>query len=1505
MKAPNKQKSDAPPKATKKPEGTKAPRKLGKPKQVASPISTGGRGYSFESRVQAVHLIAMCLGLGAHGIPSGNTVTKLTFQGRVYGHNTDDLVVDFLSPQGAPGTLRLQLKRSLTARKSDKVFLEAVGLAWLDFRDTSFRQGRDVLMIAYLPASVAAMSEVAEVTRQAIGTSQADDWKRKIFAEDFSNQKRRDAFSALEAAAEHYNNGEQVDISDLHQFAIHLKFQHYDLDSDSTAEVTLQQGLLSFALVHGKASDHWLKFVSCCSELNDVGGDVDLLSVVRHIGDELETALRVCRTLRGARQAGNTLDAQLSIQPGLSSLGSTVVATLVPGAVSGAFAEAAPPARPSSINKLVSRLLDDVNDLQKDMRYKEASDRLVALGQDFDDFDTYQKALWHLLRGMCRWHLSDEPKSAAEDFLRAAELNDDGPKFAAARIRGHLMLEQVEQALKYGSQAIERFPAAYEVWAAYGNARVVNGAVLEATDIPAEFREQAIAWLIAAGSQEGAENFVTAFELARVGVSKRDSTFFNREALLLYALEDALQNKVNVGLRALPPDQIARLQVAVDAFMPRQESLWSAAQSPRILAAAVANLGYAYLLIGEPQKSLDLMVEARSHGMLINGTDIQIELEARRDLGTSHVAVLEFSGHLSEMSDAALVSFAQAALDIEDEPQLLAAGAEACRRTSNPASPRLLESLRNMRWELLLRTERSTQVSAEVQAAGIDGGSSSIVDLMFAIRAAKGKGKKRQVRKWLDRIIELANETQEPSELHVAAQLLYRSNRYEDSAAIYTRILPPHTCSRLHGELLDCYMRLGHFAKAKVLLDGLPDGWEQDSEIRGLALNLTQMTRDWPKVNALAKDELSHRPNECRSWLLSISASAQCDNSETLVQLIADAPLTLAGSPKELARLASIELQHGQGEKALLRLYVMRRKQMADAEAAALHLVSVLVTGVDLKDIDIAPETVGPGTCVTVQTDAGATRQWTLDPADINELPSSDEFLSANSREAKQLLGKKVGDEIVLQDLFGGEKRLTVTLLISAHRRLIDLSHAAIRNPLAPTKYLTSMQMKHDEDGQPDLATIRQQLERRTQYANQTLDLYKQHHAPLGIIARNLGTDTLELVRSWPQEGPKLEMAQGGFPSFPDACKLLREEERWVVDLSMLTELVTLGHQDLLAFLPDVYVVPAVRDLLMSKLESTANFRQSGTMFSHNGQLGFRENTEADWLRDREFLLAMLNCIDTHCEVKPAYGPIDIEPNVVLMRRIFSDDEYATLLLSLELNASVLSLDDRFRRICAMLGCRGAWPQPFLMEMARRKHISDEVYSLTVLKLLLRRRTFVAINHFDLLHLMAMDDNFVHVGVNSLRDYFADATLEFHSGEVVLFRFLAVLRLRRVCSLELILSLLEHLAEGLFRHPMKPDGWFAGAIYQAWVYLGLRNDFSEEKAVKVLTEAEARASSSPQYFTVDLAGLDRTKLPFGGEPLASVADVDVDVPEVRIPTKKQESTGTKGAEHDLDTPEVF
>ena len=65
---------------------------------MASPVSTGDRGGSFERRVQAVRLLAMCLGLQCPGARDGFVITRLLFQGRVFDHDTDDLIIDIWHP---------------------------------------------------------------------------------------------------------------------------------------------------------------------------------------------------------------------------------------------------------------------------------------------------------------------------------------------------------------------------------------------------------------------------------------------------------------------------------------------------------------------------------------------------------------------------------------------------------------------------------------------------------------------------------------------------------------------------------------------------------------------------------------------------------------------------------------------------------------------------------------------------------------------------------------------------------------------------------------------------------------------------------------------------------------------------------------------------------------------------------------------------------------------------------------------------------------------------------------------------------------------------------------------------------------------------------------------------------------------------------------------------------------------------------------------------------------
>ncbi len=253
-------------------------------------------------------------------------------------------------------------------------------------------------------------------------------------------------------------------------------------------------------------------------------------------------------------------------------------------------------------------------------------DQLNVLGHDMKDFDDHQRARWYLQRGMCRWHISDDVKGAADDFIRSATLCDDEDKFVAARIRGHMLKDEIPEAVAAGEEATERFPQSLTVWVSAANARILYGDNLSAADIPKDHEQQALAWQVLATSQERAGDLIAAIQTVKVALTKEDVSFFTKEAFLRYVLQLATQNNLNVGFRMLPPEHLALLREATLAFADRSVSLWPV-QSPQAQAAVLTHLGYAYLLIGEPQEAVALIEEARARGVSTDSL-YRVEIEA-------------------------------------------------------------------------------------------------------------------------------------------------------------------------------------------------------------------------------------------------------------------------------------------------------------------------------------------------------------------------------------------------------------------------------------------------------------------------------------------------------------------------------------------------------------------------------------------------------------------------------------------------------------------------------------------------------------------------------------------------------------------------------------------------------------------------------------------------------------------------------------------------------------
>lgn len=214
----------------------------------------------------------------------------------------------------------------------------------------------------------------------------------------------------------------------------------------------------------------------------------------------------------------------------------------------------------------------------------------------------------------------------------------------------------------------------------------------------------------------------------------------------------------------------------------------------------------------------------------------------------------------------------------------------------------------------------------------------------------------------------------------------------------------------------------------------------------------------------------------------------------------------------------------------------------------------------------------------------------------------------------------------------------------------------------------------------------------------------------------------------------------------------------------MLVELATLGLLDVLELFPRLYVTAATKQLLDVKLEKSAHYRKSGTLFSHDGQLAMQELTEDAWRKDREYLESIETAIEAFCQVVPAYGPLEASEQLQMLEDILGDEDHAVLLACQEYGAGLLSIDARLRDLASMLGIVGASTQMLLREVLRADGLTQEEYSRAVMRLVMTRRSFVSVRAVDLIIMMNQGETFANFGINRLRSYLAEEHLAFHTA---------------------------------------------------------------------------------------------------------------------------------------------
>jgi len=211
--------------------------------QVSNPFSTGGGGDTFQFKVQAAFLLNMIIGGMLPSFGEAKAI-KIMLQARIFGYNTDDIVVLLKDSDNVEYKMITQIKHSFSFIKSNENFSNVIMSAYEDFKGALFREGNDRIFIITKPLSKTDTDNIRTVFDWARSSLDSIEFYNKIYTTDFSSKRKQDIVSNIESVI--FNNGQQ-DKDLLWRFVKSLYIASYDFDNMSSTDRSNVLSLIKLA----------------------------------------------------------------------------------------------------------------------------------------------------------------------------------------------------------------------------------------------------------------------------------------------------------------------------------------------------------------------------------------------------------------------------------------------------------------------------------------------------------------------------------------------------------------------------------------------------------------------------------------------------------------------------------------------------------------------------------------------------------------------------------------------------------------------------------------------------------------------------------------------------------------------------------------------------------------------------------------------------------------------------------------------------------------------------------------------------------------------------------------------------------------------------------------------------------------------------------------------------------------------------------------------------------
>lgn len=244
----------------------------------SNPFSTGGGGVNFETRVQALFVIAMLTNSIIPCLPQNMRINKIEFQSKYNNNNTDDLVLNADDGSGGNGKLLIQIKHSITISESNQIFAEVIKASWGDFKNDKFNKNLDSIALMTGPMSSQEIKNTLPILEWAKYSASAEEFIKKSKTKGFTSKDKLTKLEAFRTQLNAANNNTPINNEQLWMFLKIFNIISYDFESSSSTHVGLLTSILNKYSSY-PAHMVWSKIITIAQTYNQNAGTLSLDSI--------------------------------------------------------------------------------------------------------------------------------------------------------------------------------------------------------------------------------------------------------------------------------------------------------------------------------------------------------------------------------------------------------------------------------------------------------------------------------------------------------------------------------------------------------------------------------------------------------------------------------------------------------------------------------------------------------------------------------------------------------------------------------------------------------------------------------------------------------------------------------------------------------------------------------------------------------------------------------------------------------------------------------------------------------------------------------------------------------------------------------------------------------------------------------------------------------------------------------------------------------------------------